>query len=91
MASIIPDQYLSNLDRQIWLETVSVGNGVATLQKLAVFLAGDRIIVATTMHHNFFRPYLGIGKRTPAEAAGITIQGDDKWITFIHNAALSAA
>ena len=48
MASIFPDQYLSNLDRQIWLETVSVGNGVATLQKLAVFLAGDRIIVATT-------------------------------------------
>ena len=50
MASIFPDQYLSNLDRQIWLETVSVGNGVATLQKLAVFLAGDRIIVATTRH-----------------------------------------
>ena len=43
------------------------------------------------LHHNFFRPHLGIGKRTPAEAAGITIQGEDKWITFIHNAALSAA
>ena len=34
---------------------------------------------------------IGIGKRTPAEAAGIIIQRDDKWITFIHNAALSAA
>ena len=39
MASIFPDQYLSNLDRQIWLEAVSVGSGATTLQKLAVFLA----------------------------------------------------
>ena len=43
------------------------------------------------LHHNFFRPRLGIGKRAPAEVAGITIQGGDKWITLIHNAALSAA
>ena len=39
MASIFPDQYLSNLDRQIWLETVSVSKRVITLQKLAVFPA----------------------------------------------------
>ena len=39
MASIFPDLYLSNLDRQIWLEAVGVGNGIATLQELAVFLA----------------------------------------------------
>ena len=39
MASISLDQYLSNLNRQIWLEAVSVGSGVATLQKLAVFPA----------------------------------------------------
>ena len=48
------------------------------------------LVRLSILHHNFFRPHLGIGKRTPAEAAGITIQGDDKWITFIHNAALSA-
>ena len=49
------------------------------------------LVRLSILHHNFFRPHLGIGKRTPAEMAGITIQGDDKWITFIHNAALSAA
>ena len=43
------------------------------------------------LHHNFFRPHSGIGKRMPAEEAGIAIQGGDRWITFIHNAALSAA
>ena len=49
------------------------------------------LVRLSILHHNFFRPHLGIDKRTPAEAAGITIQGEDKWITFIHNAALSAA
>ena len=49
------------------------------------------LVRLSILHHNFFRPRLGIGKRTPAEVAGITIQGGDKWITFIHNAALSAA
>ncbi len=39
LPSISLDQYLSNLNRQIWLEAVSVGSGAATLQKLAVFPA----------------------------------------------------
>ena len=43
------------------------------------------------LHHNFFRPHGGIGGRTPAEAAGIRILGGDRWITFIQNAAMSAA
>ena len=43
------------------------------------------------LHHNFFRPHSGIGNRTPAEAAGIVIRGGDKRITFIQNAAMSAA
>ena len=43
------------------------------------------------LHHNFFRPHSGIGSRTPAEAAGIVIRGGDKRITFIQNAAMSAA
>ena len=56
------------------------------------FGAGNPALVRLSiLHHNFFRPHLGIGKRTPAEVAGITIQGGDKWITLIHNAALSAA
>ena len=43
------------------------------------------------VHHNFFRPHGGIGKITPAEAAGIVISGTDKQITLISNAATAAA
>ena len=41
------------------------------------------------MHYNLFRPHSGIGGITPAEAAGIKIEGQDKWLTAIGNAALS--
>ena len=36
------------------------------------------LVRLTILHHNFFRPHSGIGKRTPAEEAEITIQGDDR-------------
>ena len=43
------------------------------------------------IRRNFFRPHMGLDGRTPAEAAGITIHGEDKWATMISNAALNAA
>ena len=39
------------------------------------------------LHHNFIRPHMGLGGRTPAVAAGITIEGPT-WMTLIENAAL---
>ena len=30
------------------------------------------------VHHNFFRPHSGLGGKTPAEAAGVSMGGDDK-------------
>ena len=39
------------------------------------------------VYHNFFRPHEGLGGKTPAEAAGIIIHGDNEWITMIANAA----
>ena len=42
------------------------------------------------VHHNFFRPHSGLGGKTPAEAAGISIGGEDKHITMIWNAAVRA-
>ena len=39
------------------------------------------------LHCNYVRPRGGIGGKTPAEAAGITIRGQDKWRTLIQNAA----
>jgi hypothetical protein len=36
--------------------------------------------------HNFIRPHEGLEGRTPAEACGIKVEGNNKWITLIQNA-----
>ena len=36
--------------------------------------------------HNFIREHEGLAGKTPAEAAGIQVKGDDKWLTIIQNA-----
>lgn len=37
------------------------------------------------MYHNYLRPHMGLDGKTPSEACGITIGGDNKWITLIQN------
>ncbi len=37
------------------------------------------------LYHNYFREHEGLGK-TPAEIAGIKIEGENRWITVIQNA-----
>ena len=44
------------------------------------------IIGGYQIYHNFIRPHMGLEGKTPAEAAGITIEGRDKWLTLIKNA-----
>jgi transposase-like protein len=39
--------------------------------------------------HNYIRPHEGLDGRTPAEACGITIEGENKWLTLIQKASLS--
>jgi hypothetical protein len=36
--------------------------------------------------HNYFRPHEGLGGKTPAEAAGIKIEGPNPMLTVIQNA-----
>ena len=48
---------------------------------------GCPALLRLLVHHNFFRPHEGLGGKTPAEAAGIIIPGDNEWITMIANAA----
>jgi len=38
------------------------------------------------MFHNYLRPHMGLNGKTPAEACGVKIEGDNKWITLIQNA-----
>ena len=48
------------------------------------------IITGLRLYHNFVRPHLGLPDGlTPAEAAGITIEGDNKILTMIRAAAKS--
>jgi len=38
---------------------------------------------------SFVRPHIGLEGKTLAEAAGIEVKGDNKWLTLIQNAAKS--
>lgn len=38
------------------------------------------------MYHNYLRPHMGLDGKTPAEACGMKIEGDNKWKTLIQNA-----
>jgi len=38
------------------------------------------------LFHNFVRPHEALDGRTPAEAAGIKVEGSNKWLTIIQNA-----
>ena len=44
------------------------------------------IFDGSQIYHNYVRPHMGLDGKTPSEACGITIQGDNKWITVIQNA-----
>jgi transposase-like protein len=45
------------------------------------------IIKGMQHNHNFMRGHMGLGGRTPAEVAGIKVEGQNKWLTVIQNAA----
>jgi transposase-like protein len=42
------------------------------------------------LYHNYFRPHEGLDGKTPAEACGIQIEGQNKWKTLIENASKSS-
>jgi len=44
------------------------------------------IIPGYQIYHNFIRPHEGLDGKTPAEACGIKVEGQDKWLTLIQNA-----
>jgi hypothetical protein len=44
------------------------------------------ILSGMQIYHNYVRPHEALDGRTPSEAAGIKVEGDNKWITLIQNA-----
>jgi len=44
------------------------------------------ILKGLQVYHNFIRPHEGLNGATPADRAGIKIEGDNKWLTIIQNA-----
>ena len=45
------------------------------------------ILKGMQVYHNFIKPHEGLQGKTPAEACGIQVNGDNKWMTLIQNAA----
>ncbi len=44
------------------------------------------VLKGMQVFHNFVRPHMALEGKTPAEAAGIQIEGENKWLTIIQNA-----
>jgi hypothetical protein len=38
------------------------------------------------IYHNYIRPHQALKGKTPAEVAGIKVEGVNKWLTIIQNA-----
>jgi transposase-like protein len=44
------------------------------------------ILKGYQLYHNFIRPHEALNGKTPADLAGIKVQGENKWLTIIQNA-----
>ena len=44
------------------------------------------ILTGMQIYHNYVRPHEALDGKTPADMAGIKIQGENKWMTLIQNA-----
>jgi transposase-like protein len=45
------------------------------------------ILKGYQIFHNYIRPHEGLGGETPADRCGIQVEGSNKWLTIIQNAA----
>lgn len=47
------------------------------------------ILTGLQIYHNFVRPHVSLDGDTPADRAGIKVEGNDKFLTLIQNASKS--
>jgi len=57
-------------------------------EKVARGLKKDNspLIDGYQIFHNYIRPHQALDGKTPSEACGVTIRGNNKWKTLIQNA-----
>lgn len=48
--------------------------------------ADSPLIEGYQIFHNYVRPHMALEGKTPADKAGIMVQGENKWLTLIQNA-----
>jgi len=48
--------------------------------------ADTPILTGMQIYHNYVRPHEALDGRTPSEAAGIKVEGENRWLTLIQNA-----
>ncbi len=48
------------------------------------------ILTGYQLFHNYIRPHEALDGKTPSEACGITIEGENKWKTLIQNASVKS-
>jgi len=48
--------------------------------------ADTPILTGMQIYHNYVRPHEALKGKTPSEAAGIKVEGENKWLTLIQNA-----
>jgi len=48
--------------------------------------ADTPILKGLQMYHNYVRPHMALKGKTPAQVAGIKVEGENKWLTLIQNA-----
>ena len=46
----------------------------------------SKIIDGHRLYYNFIKPHESLDGRTPSEEAGITLEGDNKWLTLMRSA-----
>ena len=44
------------------------------------------LISGLQIYHNYIRPHMALDGHTPADKAGIKVEGENKWLTLIQNA-----
>lgn len=44
------------------------------------------LLTGYQLFHNYIRPHMALYGKTPADLAGIEVQGENKWLTLIQNA-----